>query len=58
MLPIIEFTEEEFKKNEGRKLGQGGFGTVYQGSLRGSAVAIKYLNEVWINKFISLAELE
>ena len=47
VLPAIEFTAEELKHCQGRKLGSGGFGTVYHGNVRGSAVAIKYLNEVW-----------
>lgn len=46
-----EFTEDELKKatdnfSVKRKLGDGGFGTVYRGYTKGTNLAIKKLTEV------------
>lgn len=43
---VLEFKNEELSQGIEGYLGSGGFGKVYKGLLRGTAVAIKYLNEV------------
>ena len=45
---VLEFNESEIAKATAEKkiLGKGGYGVVYQGYMRSTQVAIKFLNEV------------
>lgn len=53
LVSTIEFNEKELSSAKCDKIGTGGFGDVYRGQLRGTTIAIKYLNQV-INNYQSM----